>query len=113
MIFSHYKENDYRFREYDTVFEKFSNWKHRKPQQTSMSWNLFTNGMIVALYYCMKAKQQMTDFERGRKEAKAGYYDKWYRYNRKDDGAEYDRGHAVGMTESKREGGCIIIPCVA
>ena len=32
------------------------------------------------------------DFLAGKKERMAGYYDKWYRYNRKDDGAAYDAG---------------------
>jgi len=34
----------------------------------------------------------MTDETRGYKDRLAGYYDKWYRYNRADDGAAYDRG---------------------
>lgn len=33
-----------------------------------------------------------TDAERGYKDRLAGYYDKWYRYNRPDNGAEYDKG---------------------
>ena len=33
-----------------------------------------------------------SDEKRGYSDRKAGYYDKWYRYNRADDGAEYDRG---------------------
>lgn len=41
-----------------------------------------------------------TDFEKGYEEAKAGYYDKWYRYNRKDQGYEYDRG----VNKAKEEG---------
>jgi hypothetical protein len=32
------------------------------------------------------------DETQGRKDRKAGFYDKWYRYNRTDDGAAYDRG---------------------
>ena len=34
----------------------------------------------------------MGDYARGYADRSAGYYDKWYRYNRQDDGAEYDRG---------------------
>jgi len=33
-----------------------------------------------------------SDFQKGRQDRLAGFYDKWYRYNRPDDGAEYDRG---------------------
>jgi hypothetical protein len=32
------------------------------------------------------------DFNAGRADKKAGYYDKWYRWNRKDDGQAYDAG---------------------
>ena len=32
------------------------------------------------------------DFEAGRKDHNAGYYDKWYRWNRKDNGRAYDDG---------------------
>ena len=35
---------------------------------------------------------QVNDFKAGQKAKKAGYYDKWYRYNRKDDGSAYDDG---------------------
>lgn len=34
----------------------------------------------------------MKDYEAGQRDCKAGIFDKWYRYNRKDDGAEYERG---------------------
>jgi hypothetical protein len=33
-----------------------------------------------------------SDRVKGKRDRLAGYYDKWYRYNREDDGAEYDRG---------------------
>jgi hypothetical protein len=33
-----------------------------------------------------------TDYEKGFADRACGFYDKWYRYNRHDDGAEYDRG---------------------
>lgn len=32
------------------------------------------------------------DFENGQKDKKAGYYDKWYRWNRNDDGKAYNDG---------------------
>lgn len=35
---------------------------------------------------------QKEDEQRGFNDRKAGFYDKWYRYTRKDDGAAYDRG---------------------
>lgn len=34
----------------------------------------------------------VNDFNSGKRDKKAGYYDKWYRYNRKDDGQAYDNG---------------------
>lgn len=39
----------------------------------------------------------------GFKDAKGGYYDKWYRYNRKDDGRRYDEG----VKEAIRQGAVI------
>ena len=33
-----------------------------------------------------------TDYEFGYQDGKAGAYDKWYRYNREDEGKEYDLG---------------------
>lgn len=35
---------------------------------------------------------QRKDEAKGYKDRIAGYYDKWYRYNRSDDGAAYDAG---------------------
>lgn len=32
------------------------------------------------------------DFFAGENDCKSGIYDKWYRYNRKDDGSAYDAG---------------------
>ena len=37
-----------------------------------------------------------SDFQRGFDAARCGWYDKWYRYNRGDDGAEYDAGYKAG-----------------
>ena len=37
-------------------------------------------------------QKKSSDYAAGQRDHAAGYYDKWYRYNRKDDGAEYDRG---------------------
>ena len=54
-------------------------------------------------------KFMKSDYEFGYRSGKAGYYDKWYRYNRKDDGAQYDRGFDEGRKVSKKEN-YIIIP---
>jgi hypothetical protein len=40
------------------------------------------------------------DFENGQKDKKAGYYDKWYRWNRKDDGKAYDDGFNSVSTDA-------------
>lgn len=42
-----------------------------------------------------------TDETRGYKDRMAGYYDKWYRYNRKDDGASYDKGCVKAVNSGK------------
>jgi len=42
---------------------------------------------------------QEKDRRQGYKERKAGYYDKWYRYNRMDDGAAYDDGVKMAIDE--------------
>lgn len=40
---------------------------------------------------------RLTDKQQGEKDRMAGYYDKWYRYNRPDEGAAYDRGCETAM----------------
>jgi len=46
---------------------------------------------------------QVNDFKAGQKAKKAGYYDKWYRYNRKDDGAAYDdKENGIQIIEYKQ-----------
>ena len=55
-------------------------------------------------------KTTVKDFKSGERDAKAGFYDKWYRYNRTDDGAAYDAAFAqAGMNAA----GCNIIECFA
>jgi len=44
--------------------------------------------------------KQVTDEQRGYSDRRAGFYDKWYRYNRADDGAAYDKG-CVRATNGK------------
>lgn len=39
------------------------------------------------------------DFDFGYRDGKSGYYDKWYRYNRNDNGAEYERGIKLAIKE--------------
>lgn len=61
----------------------------------------------------MSAKNYGTivrDFTVGAKDKAAGYYDKWYRYNRSDDGAAYDAGHR--SVECLKADGVKIIECL-
>ena len=39
----------------------------------------------------------LNDIEAGQRDGKTGVYDKWYRYNRADDGEAYDIGIALAM----------------
>lgn len=39
-----------------------------------------------------KCEQMQRDYDMGCEDCKSGSYDKWYRYNRADDGAAYDAG---------------------
>ena len=41
------------------------------------------------------------DMEAGARDAKAGFYDKWYRHNRVDEGAAYEAGWTANKDESK------------
>jgi hypothetical protein len=45
--------------------------------------------------------RKQSDYDRGKIDRLAGYYDKWYRYNRQDDGAEYDRGALDAVNSGK------------
>jgi len=45
--------------------------------------------------------RQVTDEQRGYKDRLAGYYDKWYRYSREDDGAAYDKGVVKAVNSGK------------
>ena len=49
----------------------------------------YTNEVVEYIECKLTALQ---DFRKGIIDCKAGIYDKWYRYNRKDDGAAYDKG---------------------
>lgn len=52
---------------------------------------------------------QKTDFEYGFRDRMAGFYDKWYRYNRKDNGAEYDLGMQAALKMANHSDACTII----
>lgn len=43
------------------------------------------------------------NYERGKSDCKAGYYDKWYRYNTAQDGRAYDLGWTEQNAETQNE----------
>ena len=45
--------------------------------------------------------KNLTDEQKGYSDRLAGYYDKWYRYNRADDGAAYDKGCVKAIATGK------------
>ena len=49
----------------------------------------------------MKTVTVMTDAEKGYADRMNGVYDKWYRYNRIDDGAAYDSGCVLAVSSGK------------
>lgn len=51
----------------------------------------------------------VNDFIQGKKDRMIGYYDKWYRYNRTDDGASYDAGCRAAIESGRAKNECIII----
>ena len=54
---------------------------------------------------------QIRDFTTGERDRMVGYYDKWYRYNRQDDGTAYDDGVKNALLNPKCPGPCVIIEC--
>ena len=50
------------------------------------------------------------DITIGHRDRLVGYYDKWYRYNRKDEGAAYDKGVQIALTKKACEPDMRIIP---
>lgn len=54
---------------------------------------------------------QDRDEQRGYADRITGYYDKWYRYHRSDDGAAYDRGVQRAIREKHCSPSCHIIEC--
>lgn len=65
------------------------------------------NGKLNTL--AARIKTMENDIKAGKADKIAGYYDKWYRYNRKDEGAAYDIG--FNSVECKLENGIKIIEC--
>lgn len=57
-------------------------------------------------------KTAKKDIENGYKERMVGYYDKWYRYNRADEGRAYDLGVRYAADQPKCSAEFNIIPCI-
>ena len=57
---------------------------------------------------------QEKDKQKGYEDRMAGYYDKWYRYNRLDEGKAYDEGQRQAIEESEGDSlpAMVIIPCL-
>jgi len=53
----------------------------------------------------------LTDEQRGYNNRLAGFYDKWYRYNRNDDGASYDAGCVKAVNSGKCKDYFTLIDC--
>jgi len=51
------------------------------------------------------------DEQRGYNDRLAGFYDKWFRYNRQDDGAAYNRGCARAVDSGKCKDYFTLIEC--
>lgn len=75
---------------------------------------LLANGESItpAQYEAIKAETEKKDEAAGYRDRKAGYYDKWYRYNRADNGAAYDRGCVRAVNEGKCADDFHIIECM-
>ena len=52
------------------------------------------------------------DRKAGYRDRLLGYYDKWYRYNRSDNGAAYDEGQKEALLNPNCSGEMVIIPCI-
>ena len=57
----------------------------------------FTREQIDAEYIEIASK----DIQKGYEERMAGYYDKWYRYSRSDEGCAYDAGQKIASNSPK------------
>lgn len=56
-------------------------------------------------------KKEITDEQRGYRDRLAGFYDKWFRYNRIDNGAAYDRGCVRAVDSGKCPDYFTLIEC--
>lgn len=74
---------------------------------------LLNNGETVTAkqYEAIKVATAKKDEAAGYRDRKAGYYDKWYRYNRADNGAAYDRGCVRAVNEGKCTDDFCLIEC--
>lgn len=61
----------------------------------------------------MERQRIERDRKAGYDDRMAGYYDKWYRYKRSDNGKAYDEGQQAALKNPKCEGSMEIIPCMA
>ena len=59
------------------------------------------------------AKTAEHDITMGYKDRMVGYYDKWYRYSRADEGRAYDIGVKLAAQKDECEQEMRIIPCMA
>lgn len=57
----------------------------------------------------MITETNVKDFMVGKRDREAGYYDKWYRYNHKDNGAAYDAGCMAAVASGNVPDNCVII----
>lgn len=70
--------------------------------------------MVVAIMVEVEVDDTSNqDFEKGFRDRMAGYYDKWYRYNRQDSGQAYDRGVESAVETGRALPSCVIIPCLS
>ena len=74
---------------------------------------LLPNGESITAkqYEALKAATAKKDEAAGYRDRKAGYYDKWYRYNRDDNGAAYDKGCVRAVNEGKCPDDFCLIEC--
>ena len=54
---------------------------------------------------------KLGDEKSGYQDRLSGFYDKWYRYNRQDDGAAYDRGCVKAVNSGKCPDHFTLIEC--
>lgn len=75
---------------------------------------LLNNGqsILATEYEKLQVETAKKDELAGYLDRKAGYYDKWYRYNRADNGAAYDRGCVRAVNEGKCSDHFTIIECM-